>query len=149
MQVTTHGGEATRALGERLGRLCPPDTTIALVGDLGAGKTAFAQGVAMGLGVPGPVVSPTFLVVAVHEGGRLPLVHVDLYRVEDARELEQLGLDELVQGAVVVIEWADLHPSLLPTDHLAVEISHADDARVLSLSATGPRHGALVEALRG
>jgi tRNA threonylcarbamoyladenosine biosynthesis protein TsaE len=148
--VASGSVEQTFELGARLGAVVQPGAVIALLGELGAGKTAFAKGVGAGLGVAGVVQSPTYVVVQSHEGGRLPLFHADLYRVEGARELDQIGLDELIEaGGVVLIEWAELHPDVLPADHLVVRLHHVPDGRLVELSATGPAHARLLERARG
>jgi tRNA threonylcarbamoyladenosine biosynthesis protein TsaE len=149
-ELRTGTVEQTRALGVRLGEAAQPGTVIALVGPLGSGKTALAQGIGRGLEVVGPVQSPTFVVVQAHEEGRLPLFHADLYRVERPEELEQIGLEDLIDaGGVVLIEWADLHPSILPADHLEVRLDHAQEGRTLQVVAHGPAHAALWERARG
>jgi tRNA threonylcarbamoyladenosine biosynthesis protein TsaE len=114
----------TEELGERLGRACKGGEIIALVGPLGAGKTCLVRGLARGLGVSDQcAVSPTFTLI--HEyRGRVPVVHVDLYRL-DAEEANRLGLEEYLESpAVTVIEWADKIPTLLPRDHLRIELEH-------------------------
>ncbi|MCB9666028.1 MAG: tRNA (adenosine(37)-N6)-threonylcarbamoyltransferase complex ATPase subunit type 1 TsaE [Alphaproteobacteria bacterium] len=141
--------DETRALGAALGRLALPGTVVALVGDLGAGKTAFAQGVGEGLGLAHGVQSPTFVLVDEHHGGRLPLVHADLYRLEEAGQLEQLGLEERLEAgdAVGLVEWADRFPHVLPADHLEVRLVHDGARRRLEIEATGPWHARLAERL--
>jgi tRNA threonylcarbamoyladenosine biosynthesis protein TsaE len=146
--------EETVALGRAIGASAIAGTVIALVGDLGAGKTAFTQGLGAGLGVQSQVQSPTFIVVQEHEGGRLPLFHADLYRVETEAALQQVGLDEMIEDdGVCVIEWADLHPDLLPEDHLLVRISHVapedGGGRSLVFVAGGDMHAALLERALG
>jgi len=141
----------TRRLGERLGAVAGPGTFVALGGDLGAGKTVFAKGVGEGLGVRGIVSSPTFVLVALHESGRLPLWHVDAYRLGDASELDELGLED-ADEAVVVMEWAPRFVAALPADRLDVSILDVPGSpghRVLEVRATGPRHRPLVEVLGG
>lgn len=142
--------DQTFALGERLGAAAPAGTVVALVGDLGVGKTLLARGVGLGLGVPSLVTSPTFVLMMNHEGGRLPLVHADLYRLCDEEEAELVGLPEaLVSGGVALVEWADMLPGLLPDDHLRVILRWLPgrpDQREVELCATGPRHAGL-EAL--
>lgn len=121
--VNTNSVEETRALGRALGTTVPSGMVVALVGDLGTGKTAFSQGFAAGLGVGGQVQSPTFVVAQDHPGDRLALVHADLYRVESEAELEQVGLEDRMDGeTVVLVEWADRFPQLLPPDHLVVRL---------------------------
>lgn len=141
--------QRTRALGVAIGALAEPGQVLALTGDLGAGKTALAKGVGEGLRLPGVVTSPTFILMAEHGGGRLPLVHADLYRLGDASELEELGLDERVSDAesLVLIEWAELFPECLPADHLALQLDFEGEGRCVTLSATGPRSEALRIAL--
>lgn len=140
---------ATRALGLALGRLAPPGTAVALSGPLGAGKTTVAKAVGEGLGVAGPVISPTFQILAVYEDGRLTLAHADLYRIGDASELDELGLDELLVGDVVaLVEWAERFSEVLPADHLHLALDYDGDGRQALVSATGPRSEALVSALR-
>jgi len=133
--------EHTFAVGVALGRAAFPGAALALVGDLGAGKTVLARGVGAGLQVTTRVQSPSFILVQTHHGGRLPLWHADLYRLGDASELDQLGLDELLDAdGVVMVEWADRFPELLPEDHLLVRLVDLGQARRLELGATGPRH---------
>lgn len=142
-----------RALGRRLGAVSSPDTVIALSGDLGAGKTVVAQGMGEGLGVTSVVASPTFVLVALHESGRLPFVHADLYRLGDADEALAIGLPELLAGgAVAAVEWADRFPEVLPADRLDVHIalvSGEPEARVVTLTARGPRHQDLEDLAGG
>ena len=110
----------TQELGERLGRVLAAGDCVALVGDLGAGKTAFVQGLARGLGVRGRVASPSFTIVNEHEG-RVPLFHVDFYRLENAAELHNIGFDDyFARGGVVIVEWADRFPDALPAGRLNV-----------------------------
>jgi tRNA threonylcarbamoyladenosine biosynthesis protein TsaE len=142
MRSTVDGEAAMRALGERLGRACRAGDVIALMGDLGMGKTVLAQGLAVGLGLDAatPVPSPTFTLVNEHTGGRVPLVHADLYRLESPRELAQIGLLDRYNGPeVVVVEWADRFPELLPPDRLDVclERGEHDQARTITWIAHG------------
>ncbi len=133
--------EATQAFGRQLGERAGPGAVLALTGDLGAGKTCLAQGVGMGLGVRGPVTSPTFALIWVHESGRIPFVHADFYRLGDASECQELGLEELLGGeGVAVVEWADRFPEHLPEDRLngTLEIPRVG-VRTLTLEAAGPQ----------
>lgn len=108
--VTTHSEGETFALGTRVAKTLQPGTFVLLHGDLGAGKTAFVRGMAAGLGAnPEDVSSPTFVLIQQYKG-RTPLVHVDLYRLDRAAAVDDLGLEELVSGAVVAIEWAERLP---------------------------------------
>src|SRR5438094_844590 len=119
-------------------RRLPAGDVLALVGPLGAGKTTFVQGLARGLGVPPDrhVASPTFALVNEHPG-RVPLVHADLYRIEDARELLELGLSDAFDRAAVAIEWLDRFPDAAPADRLEIAIAFAPgDARTLTFTPT-------------
>lgn len=133
MAPITTGSEAetsaaARALAETLG----PDAIVLLFGDLGAGKTAFVRGLAEGLGAdPAEVSSPTFTLVQRYPGGRLPLVHVDLYRLDDPREVEDLGLDEIGAGAILAIEWAERLPTIPPgAVQVRIAIGDGDERHV-------------------
>ena len=149
-QVTTSAAEETRALGERVGALAPVGTVLLLRGDLGAGKTVVAQGVARGLGVPGIVNSPTFVLVNEHLGGRLPLLHADLYRLERLEEIAELVLDEVSAEGVLLVEWPERSAEAIAEDALEVVIEPGEgpDERALTWTARGPRSAALLAALR-
>jgi tRNA threonylcarbamoyladenosine biosynthesis protein TsaE len=139
--------EETQALGAALGRGLGPGDVVLLFGDLGAGKTAFVQGLALGLGVPPErrVASPTFTLVNEHTG-RCPLYHIDLYRIEGADELEEIGMREYLEGGgVTVIEWAERLDRLLPRERLEVAItSTGPEARTLVARAVGARASAVL-----
>ena len=140
----------TQAIAERLGRLLAAGDVLALIGPLGAGKTTFVQGLARGVGVPPErhVASPTFALVNEHPG-RVPLVHADLYRIEDARELPELGLTDAFDRAAVVIEWLDRFPDAAPAERLEIAIAFSPGGgRTLTFTAKGTRAEALVAALR-
>jgi tRNA threonylcarbamoyladenosine biosynthesis protein TsaE len=118
----THSPAETRALAAALAARLRPGDTIVLTGDLGAGKTTFVQGLASGLGITERVQSPTFVLVRRYEAP-LPLVHVDLYRVETGAELLEMGLDDLLaEDAVVAIEWGTAAGRLLPSDRLEIRL---------------------------
>ncbi len=151
--------EATHALGEHLGRLLRPGDVVLLSGTLGAGKTALTQGIARGLGVAGPVSSPTFTILKEY-AGRIPLYHFDLYRIEDPDELEALGFGDYFYGdGVSVLEWAERGEwgeggaggASWPEDALRIVITSGPgpQERLLRLSAAGPRGEALLAGLRG
>jgi len=145
---TSRSPAATRAVGARLGAAAAPGDVIALVGPLGAGKTELARGIARGLDVEDPVASPTFVLVAEH-GGRVPLFHVDCYRLGGAEDALAAGiLDDRAAEGVTVIEWAERLGAMLPPGRLDVAIDGAGDApRTLVLRATDARHVRLLEAL--
>lgn len=138
---------ATRAAGAALARVLAPRDAIALVGDLGAGKTTFTAGLVDALG-GGPVSSPTFSLVNRYQAPRLVVWHVDLYRLEREAELVELGLDEILGSpeGVCLVEWADKF-DVMPRDHLRLELGHAGATRSLVATGTGPRGAALASAL--
>ena len=114
---------ATRALGHELGSSARPGQIIALVGTLGAGKTTLAAAITAGAGSADPVTSPTFTLVHEYRGGHLPVFHLDFYRVESEHELAGLGWDDLLDAnGLILVEWADLFPQVLPRDSLWIEI---------------------------
>ena len=149
-QVTTHRPEETRGLGERLGALAGPGTVLLLSGDLGAGKTVMAQGVGRGLGVPGVVTSPTFVLINEHLGGRLPLLHADLYRLTEAEEIRELALEEVAAEGVLLVEWPERSPEPIAEDclHVTMGPAAAEEERTLVWQARGQRSAALLAALR-
>lgn len=119
-----------------------PGDLILLSGDLGAGKTTFVQGLAAGLGIPERITSPTFILVREHLGGRYPLMHIDVYRLERVQEVLDLGFDEFLDPAyIVVVEWGDAIEPLLPREHLQVELRYGDldTSRGVTVTAKGPR----------
>jgi tRNA threonylcarbamoyladenosine biosynthesis protein TsaE len=131
--------EDTRALGRALaGRLAPGDLLV-LVGPLGAGKTALTQGIGAGLGVREPVTSPTFVIARVHRGGRLPLVHVDAYRLGGVADVDDLDLDASAGESVTVVEWGQGLVEQLADEHLEVRLDRRDDdVRTAVLVPHGP-----------
>jgi tRNA threonylcarbamoyladenosine biosynthesis protein TsaE len=145
--IATSTPDETAALGERLGQLLFEGAVVCLLGDLGAGKTCFTQGIARGLGVEGPVQSPTFILIAEYPEARVPLRHADLYRLRSEAEAASLGIEERagVDGAWIV-EWADRFPDLWPEDRLEVELRHTPEGRTVEARATGPRHAPLLAA---
>ncbi len=115
--------EDTFALGEKIGREAKPGDLYTLTGDLGTGKTVFTQGVAAGLGIKEPVTSPTFTIVQIYEEGRMPLYHLDIYRIGDISEMEEIGYEDYFYGdGLCMIEWAELIEELLPENRMQVTI---------------------------
>jgi tRNA threonylcarbamoyladenosine biosynthesis protein TsaE len=141
----------TRALGEQLAEVLRPGDLVVLVGPLGAGKTALTQGIGAGLGVREPVTSPTFVIARVYRDGRLPLVHVDAYRLGGAAELEELGLREArADGALLLVEWGEPFIAALGGDALVIALTAPADPRApraAEIEATGPRSRALLASL--
>ena len=136
VRTTTSEQETAAVARDLAGTLAAGDVGL-LFGDLGAGKTAFVKGLAEGLGVSrDEVSSPTFTLMQEYRGGRLPLFHVDLYRLNDPREVEDLGLDELAADGVLAIEWAEKLPVRLRASHdIEVRITHRDgDTRTIEIN---------------
>lgn len=142
--------DATAELGRALAGLLLPGDVVVLTGPLGAGKTRLVQGLAAGLGVPGRVTSPTFVLVRRH-AGRVPLVHVDAYRLEDAADLITLDDDVLAEDVVTCIEWGGNVVGALPTDRLDVDVAvdgvEGDAPRMVVLVPRGPNWHARADAL--
>ena len=138
----------TRRLGVRLGELLQAGDVICLVGELGAGKTRLAQGIGQGLRIVGPITSPSFTLINEYrqEQARLPLYHMDLYRLGAVKEVLTLGLDEYFYGeGICVIEWADRAPDALPAEHLWIELRYINEAdRGLLMKAVGKRYQELL-----
>jgi tRNA threonylcarbamoyladenosine biosynthesis protein TsaE len=155
LQLTTANPEATQALGRRIGEALQVGDLVLLGGTLGAGKTTLTQGIAWGAGVTEYAHSPTF--VLVHEyAGRIPIYHLDLYRfegaasVDDLAEVEDLGIDEMLEGGACVIEWAERAAEMFTDDYLGITLAEGDtpDHRTLSLVAHGARYQAMIEQLK-
>ncbi|MGB5746489.1 MAG: tRNA (adenosine(37)-N6)-threonylcarbamoyltransferase complex ATPase subunit type 1 TsaE [Desulfobacterales bacterium] len=150
IDISTQSVDETRKLGHKIGSLIKQPLVIALIGDLGSGKTVFVQGLAKGLEVPDGyyITSPTFTLINEYPG-RYPLVHIDLYRLENMSGLADIGLDEVLHGqAAIAIEWADKLWDDLPAEHLLVALEIiADDCRTLNLKATGQNEVNLLKTL--
>lgn len=139
---------ATEAAGDAVAGLLDAGDILLLSGDLGAGKTHLTKGVARGLGIREPVTSPTFNILLLHAGGRLPLYHIDLYRLQDAEQLEGVGYFEALEsGGVAVVEWGDRFPEAQPPEYLGVRMRFVDDEeREIELVGHGARGEALAAA---
>ena len=123
MILESRSTEDTFQIGMRLGQMAEPGEVYTLTGDLGVGKTVFTQGFAKGLGIEESVNSPTFTIVQIYEGGRLPLYHFDVYRIGSVDEMDETGFEEYIMGeGVSLIEWADLIKEILPKKHTRVLI---------------------------
>ena len=122
-KIESYSAQDTREAGRRMGQEAVPGLVVTLTGDLGTGKTVFAQGFAEGLGIRETVNSPTFTILQIYEEGRIPLYHFDVYRIEDAEEMVEVGLDEYLEGnGVCLIEWAGRIADLLPAGTIIVRI---------------------------
>jgi tRNA threonylcarbamoyladenosine biosynthesis protein TsaE len=148
--MVSHSPEETADWGRKLGSLLGAGEVVALIGELGAGKTAFAQGILRGLGVAEEtyIASPTFTLINEYRG-RVPLYHLDFYRLDHPSDCANLGLEEYLGGAgVALIEWADKMPALLPGDHLAIRLAYLDETtRQVLVCASGDRSALLLRAL--
>ena len=123
MRIESNSAEDTFALGKQCGQKAAAGQVYCLYGDLGVGKTVFTQGFAAGLGIKGPVSSPTFTIVQVYEEGRLPFYHFDVYRIGDIEEMEEIGYDDYFFGnGVCMIEWAELIEELITENSIHVTI---------------------------
>lgn len=142
---------ATRALGQALAAQLLPGDLVVLAGPLGAGKTVVAQGVGAGLGVREPVTSPTFVIARVHHGGRLPMVHVDAYRLGGIEEVDDLDLDAELEESVTLVEWGEGLVERLADAHLEVRLERGtdDETRRASLSGHGGSWPERLTRLRG
>ena len=150
IQARTKSVEETRALAAELAALSRPGDLIVLAGDLGTGKTAFTQGFARGLGVIEQVTSPAFVLARSYDG-RLPLTHLDVYRLDHLQELVDIGIAEMLdEGGVTLIEWGDVVTPVLPPDFLEVRLDHggSEDERVVRLRTVGPSWPPRADALR-
>lgn len=150
VRVKTSDREETITLGRSLGALLRAGDVVALEGPLGSGKTTFAKGLALGLGIPGEnaVKSPTFVFLHIYRG-RVPIYHLDFFRLENPAEVETLGWDDLLAGdGVVVVEWPEKIGSYLPSDSLRVRFRPAGETeRRISVEPGGPRSGDLARGL--
>ena len=137
--IITRSAEETRALGARLARALKPGDTLTLRGDLGAGKSELARGVARGLGVSGPVPSPSFTILNMYDEGRCPLYHLDWYRIHDPEEIAEMGFQEQLNGdGVALIEWSEQAPEYVPERRLNVTIKTLDEnTREISFEPVG------------
>ena len=127
--VTTESPEETQAFGARLARDLTPGTIIALIGDLGSGKTCLTQGICAGLDVQDYVTSPTFTLINEYQG-RLPVYHFDMYRIEKLEEIHELGCDEYFFGdGICIIEWAEKIRSALPVERMEINLERLGDTK--------------------
>ncbi len=139
MRLRIDDPDEMHRFGVRLGRLLGAGDLVLLTGPLGAGKTTLTQGIGEGLGVRGAVTSPTFVIARVHRGGRLPLVHVDAYRLGGAADVDDLDLDVTVAESVTVVEWGQGLVEQLAVEHLEVRLDRRDDdVRTVELVPHGP-----------
>ena len=137
--LETNSAEETFLFGKRIGETAEPGMVYTLVGDLGVGKTVLTQGVAAGLGIEGPVNSPTFTILQVYEGGRIPFYHFDVYRIGDVSEMDEIGYEDCFYGnGISLVEWANLVEEILPEHYTEIRIekdlSKGLDYRLISMT---------------
>ncbi|MGX7199611.1 tRNA (adenosine(37)-N6)-threonylcarbamoyltransferase complex ATPase subunit type 1 TsaE [Enterococcus nangangensis] len=146
MEYQLTSPEETQVLAAKLAQLVTPGTVLFLIGDLGAGKTTFTKGFALGLGIKQMIKSPSYTIIREYETGRLPFYHLDLYRL--AGNNDDLGLEEYFEGeGVSVVEWANLLEEL-PRDYVTITFTKTSlEGRILNLKATGPNSTALLKKL--
>lgn len=138
MEFYSHSPEETEAFGAEYAKTLSPGDVIALEGDLGAGKTAFSRGVLRGLGYTGRVTSPTFAIANEYRTGRAPVVHCDMYRILDLDALYELGFDEYLDGAhIVLVEWSENIADALPDDRRTVSIVYGEEPDTRRIVCTG------------
>ncbi len=137
--IRTHSPAETRDLGRRLARLLRPGDVLLLYGDLGAGKSELTRGIARGLGVTGPIASPSFTILNVYDEGKMPLYHFDWYRLSSAEELYEMGMDEYLGGdGVAVVEWPTQCPEAIPETNLTITLTPGEgDTREITMAPCG------------
>jgi len=147
-ELISYSPEQTQKLGMRIGELSLPGDVFLLVGELGAGKTCLTQGIAWGLGIEEYALSPSFVIMR-ELYGRLPLYHIDLYRLDRIEESMELGLDDYFYGqGICVVEWAEKALSILPREHLLIKISYlSDTGRSFQMEPGGQRYLEIVAQL--
>ena len=143
LQIKSHSPEQTQLLGKRLGEIVQEGNVVLLEGDLGTGKTCLIQGIAHGLGIKQYAFSPSYVLIREYYG-RLPLYHIDLYRLNNVEEIDDLGLEEYLYGnGICVIEWAKKGLPVLPRDYLLIELSYVSTCetdRDINLNPRGKRY---------
>ena len=147
-ELISRSPEDTRKIGAIIGKLAVPGDVLLLEGKLGAGKTCLTQGIALGLGIDDYVLSPTFVIMR-ELYGRLPLYHIDLYRLDDIEESMDLGLDDYFYGdGLSVVEWAEKAIGIMPRGHLMIRIDYINDTkRRLLLEPSGERYKKFAERI--
>jgi tRNA threonylcarbamoyladenosine biosynthesis protein TsaE len=147
----SHSARQTERIGQRLGQYLQPGDVVLLSGPLGSGKTQLAKGIGLGLEISEPIRSPTFTLINEYHSGRLPLYHVDLYRLDGEAEVATIGLEEILEAedGVVVIEWPENAPEALPAEALHVRLRHvSQNKRGITMWAQGDRFEALLRAFK-
>lgn len=147
--IHTKTPSETRRLGERIGRRLRAGDVVLLSGELGAGKTVLAQGIARGMGVADPVKSSSFVIMNEYDGTSLRLYHADLYRLEDPAQVAELALDELASRGVLMVEWPERAGAEMPRERLDLRLAYEGaKGRVIEIEGVGARYVGLAEKLR-
>jgi|TARA_B100002003_G_C14080725_1_gene519910 tRNA threonylcarbamoyladenosine biosynthesis protein TsaE len=149
MQIISGSSEQTQEIGKKLGHIAKPGYVIMLTGNLGAGKTCLTQGIAWGLDINEFATSPSYTIMREHQG-RLPLYHIDLYRLDSLNDIYDLGLDDYLFGdGLCVIEWAEKGMEFMPEEHLFIEIDCvSENERKLNLKASGRHYDKMLNDLK-
>ena len=150
MEIILKNLEETQKFGEKLGSILKEGDILCLNGDLGAGKTTLTKSIGSGLGVDEYITSPTFALINEYRG-RIPVYHIDVYRLENVEEIDDLGFDEYIYGSgVTIIEWAERIKSFLPEDRIILDIrrGHDENARRISLSGDGERYRTVLRRMK-
>jgi tRNA threonylcarbamoyladenosine biosynthesis protein TsaE len=140
LRFVTRSPEETRSLGERLSHALRPGDVLVFKGDMGAGKSVLARGIAGGLGITGPIASPTFTILQAYDSGRLPFYHFDWYRITSPEELFEMGMEEYLGGdGAAVVEWPERAPEALPEAFLQIALSPGagEDERIIEITPVG------------
>ena len=151
VQLETHTVEDTQQFGQTLGKWVQQNgepLCMALIGDLGTGKTHLSQGIAKGFGVTEEITSPTFAIMNTYEVNRTHLYHFDVYRIGSSDEMYDIGYEEYINGeGVCIIEWANLIEDILPDEYLHIELKYKDMSREMILNPVGEKYEKIVEEL--
>ena len=150
LRITSHSPEETQEIGRFLGQQAKAGDVFLLTGELGAGKTCFTQGITWGLGIESYARSPTFVIIAQYQG-RLSLHHIDLFRIQEAEEAWDLGLEEYLAGeGVCVVEWADRFPEIFPPESTWVALEYGDEEndRLITIKANRKGYGRFLAGVK-
>ena len=147
IKIYLENEQKTQEIGYKLGKLLTPQSTICLIGDLGAGKTTITQSIAKALEVEDYITSPTFTIVNEYEA-KIPLYHFDVYRIGSSEEMYDIGYEDYINGeGVCIIEWANLIEDILPEEYLTIELNYKDMSREMTLIPKGKKYESIVEEL--
>ena len=150
VKITAARANELKYIASRIAKYLFPGAFLALNGDLGSGKTTFSQGLAEGLGINEDISSPTFTIIKEYENGRLPLYHMDVYRLERPEEMEDLGYEEYFYGeGICAVEWADNIRELWPEEYLEITFLYSENGRILEFNPHGRKYEEIIEEMTG